>query len=35
MDYPMQGYPNYGPRAKCDPRSHFIRPAKPFCQWWK
>jgi len=22
-----QGSPNYGPR------SHFIRPAKPFCQW--
>jgi len=19
------------PRAKCGPRSHFIRPAKPFC----
>jgi len=31
----LQGSPNYGPRAKCGPRSHFIRPAKPFCQWWK
>jgi len=30
-----QGSPNYGPRAKCGPRSHFIRPAKQFCQWWK
>jgi len=30
-----QGSPNYGPWAKCGPRSHFIRPAKPFCQWWK
>jgi len=33
--YLAQGSPNYGPRAKCGPRSHFIRPAKPFCQWWK
>jgi len=21
-----QGFPNYGPRAKCGSRSHFIRP---------
>jgi len=25
-----QWYPNYGPRAKPSPPSHFIRPAKPF-----
>jgi len=30
-----QGSPNYGPGATCGPRSHFIRPAKLFCQWWK
>jgi len=30
-----QGPPNYGPRTKCGPWSHFIRPAKPFYQWWK
>jgi len=30
-----QGSRNYGPRARCGPRSHFIRPAKRFCQWWK
>jgi len=30
-----QGSPNYGLRAKCGPRSHFIRPPMPFCQWWK
>jgi len=29
VDHLKQGSPNYGPR------SHFIRPAKPFCQWWK
>jgi len=33
--YLKQGSPNYGPRARCGPRSHFIWPAKPFCQWWK
>ena len=26
-----QGSPNYGPRAKSGPRSHFVRPAKSFC----
>jgi len=26
-----QGSPNYGPWARGGPRSHFIRPAKPFC----
>jgi len=30
-----QGSPNYGPRARCGAQRHFIRPAKPFCQWWK
>jgi len=25
-----QGSPNYGPRAKSGPRSHFIRPAMLF-----
>ena len=30
-----QGSPNYGPWAKSDPRSHFIRPAKTYCQKWK
>jgi len=35
-DMPMyQVSPNYNPRARCGPRSHFILPAKPFCQWWK
>jgi len=23
------------PATRCGPWSHFIRPAKPFCQWWK
>jgi len=26
-----QGSPNYDPRAKSGPRSHFIRSAKTFC----
>jgi len=29
-----QGSPNYGPWAKCGPRSHVIRTAKRFFQWW-
>jgi len=33
MCYCKAGSPSYGPRAKCGPRIHFIRPAKPFCQW--
>jgi len=30
-----QGSPNYGPRAKYGQRSRFIRPAKPFWEWWR
>jgi len=26
-----QGSPNYGPRAKCGPRSHFVNDEKIIC----
>jgi len=28
-----QGSPNVGLQAKSGPRSHFIWPAKPYCQY--
>jgi len=31
----IPGLSKLRPRARCGPRSYFIRPAKPFCQWWK
>jgi len=31
VPYLGQGSPNYDPRARCGPRSHVIRPTKPFC----